>query len=194
MNPSPPPPPYPPQYPQQPPGPPYPGPSPQQPKPPIPVDLDTVRTLWQCAAVVGMISLCCGLIGMDRAAMARKLLDEFNRKYPAAQITLGEANTYVWVELGLAALVGAGLWALALFFVRRMRQGRNWARLLLTLVGMFQVVTGIVTLLGVGALHGKLELVSGGLGILQAVVAGGAIYLMHRPDVNKYFQSELFRR
>jgi hypothetical protein len=192
------------QHPPYPPGPQRPGPPPPfgyppaaPPKQPVPADLDTVRTLWVCSAVLGVLSVVCAVCGMDRHALAQQLYEQFNRSYPsAAKLTLSQAQTYVWVELALVGVLEVGFWLVALLVVRRMRAGRLWARTLLTAVGVFQVVKGVYSLVDVGGLRSRLELASGAMGIIQAVLAVGAIYLMYRSEANDYFQRnrQVFRR
>lgn len=180
---------------QYPPGPYPPGPDPYgqfppapPPRPPVPADLDTARTLWIVSAVLGVLSMVCAVSGLDRRALAQRLCEEFNRNYPsAAKLTLSQAGTYVWIELVLVSALDMVFWAVALWVVRRMRAGRLWARTLLTALGVFQVVKGVDSLIGVGGLHSRLELGSGAMSIIQAVLAVGAVYLMYRSDANGYF-------
>jgi hypothetical protein len=162
---------------------------PGPPTPPVPPDLDTVRTLWLVTAVLGVSSTLCTVVGLDRAALARQLYDRYNHSYPSGvKLTLGQAGAYVWVGLVLIVVFDLGFWALALTFVRRMRAGRLWARALLTVFAAFELVTGVDALFGVRGTHSALELAVGAMSILRAVLAAGAIYLMHRPESNSFFQ------
>jgi hypothetical protein len=167
------------------------------PEPPVPADLDIVRSLWVCSAVLGALSMVCAVWGIDRHALARQLSEMVNRDYPsAAKLTLSQAQTYVWVELALVVMLDVGFWVVALLVVRRMRAGRPWARTLLTALAVFEVVKGIDSLVGVGGLHSTLELAGGAMSIIQAVLAVGAVYPMYRSDTNGYFQRDrqVFRR
>ncbi len=68
-----------------------------------------------------------------------------------------------------------------------MRKGKNWARMLLTMAGVFTVFSALPTGSAPGRASGTAALLMGGRGNLQAVAAIGAIVLMHRKESNAYF-------
>ena len=185
-----------PQYPAGPP--PYPGQHPGQypmppaaPEPkPVPADVVTAFQLWFVVAALGVVYLVAALLFVhsDRATFVNQLMDEFARQQIDPLPTRAEVDQLLTLGLvGTGLLMTALLGGLTILFAFKMRKGKNWARMLLTMAGVFTVVSAIPTLFGVGAATGPAALVMGGAGILQAVVALGAIVLMHRKESNAYF-------
>ena len=89
--------------------------------------------------------------------------------------------------VAVAALRVIGFGALFLFWVKRMRAGKLWARMLLTVIGSFIVFTTILDLFAIASSAGAMDVVMSVLSIGQGVLAAGAIYLMHRRESNEYF-------
>lgn len=168
---------------------------PESQPPPIPVDLDTARTLWRC--VVGLNVVSVGFAVADgvgqRHELAQQMLKQLQQsKQPGLTFTQSQVEVYVWIGLVLAAVFGVAVSVLIFFTANWMRQGKHWARVLLTVLGSFQVVSALAAF---GGAHGSgLTVVMDGLGLLQAVLAGGAMFLMYRPDSMKYFLARRKRR
>lgn len=163
---------------------------PVPPPPPVPEDLNTARVLWRCEVILGLIGfgLTLAIVASNRKTYARQMLADLQRSAPEAKLTLSQVEIYVWVALGLAVVIGLVFSAAVLLVVHLLRRGRMWARVVLTAVGAFLIMSAIVTLFSAGVARGALGMAMDGVSIVQAVVAGGAIYLMHRPEVNVYLQ------
>lgn len=159
---------------------------------PPPVDVVTAYQLLCAVAVLGVVNMIASLLAVhaDRATYVDQLLLDVAAQDAGMQIGRDTAETLMVVGLGLTALIGLGVTALYLLFVHKMRAGRNWARMLVTMIGVMMVFVAVPTLFGLGA-GGGAVMVAGGASILQAVLSVGAIVLMHRGDSNRYFMPGL---
>ncbi|NKR40772.1 hypothetical protein GS503_07855 [Rhodococcus hoagii] len=178
----------PPQYPGQPQGQ-YPMPPVQQEKRPVPADVLTAFQLWFVVAALGVVYLVAALLFVhsDRASFVDQLMDEFAKQQIDPLPTRAEVDQLL--TLGLVAtgvILTLVLGGLTILFAFKMRKGKNWARMLLTMAGVFTVFSALPTVFGAGG-SGTAALLMGGAGILQAVAAIGAIVLMHRKESNAYF-------
>jgi hypothetical protein len=94
----------------------------------------------------------------------------------------------------VVALIGSGviitvlLGGLTVLLALKMRRGRNWARMLLTMGGVLAVSSAVPSIFGFGAATGVGAFVMGGTSIVQAVAAIGAIVMMFRSDSREYFR------
>ncbi|SNT38151.1 hypothetical protein [Rhodococcoides kyotonense] len=158
-------------------------------KRPAPVDVETARHLWWGVALLGMINLLATLIVVygDRSVFAQQLVDDVMAQDASIPLTVDSAESYLIAALVVMVAIGVGFGALFLFWVNKMRMGKMWARMLLTMIGTVTVVLTVPQLFGFGANDGAMAIVLGVAGILQGVLAAGAIYLMHRKDSNEYF-------
>ncbi|WP_242676761.1 hypothetical protein [Rhodococcus sp. ABRD24] len=173
-----------PQYPAVPPVPPA-----GQDKRPVPTDVVTAFQLWFVVAALGIVYLVSALAFVygDRTAFVDQLMDEV-AKQPDVDLSRSQAEQLLVVGLVITGIfLSVVLTGLLALFDFKMRKGKNWARMLLTMVGVFTVFSAIPTVFGIGAATGPAALVMGGAGILQAVAAIGAIVLMHRKESNEYF-------
>ena len=122
-----------------------------------------------------------------REEFAQSLLDDLAAQDAAADMTVESTQSMVTVMLVVTVFVVLGFGALFLFWVKRMRAGKMWARMLLTVIGSFTVFTTILELFSIASSAGAMNIVMSVLGIGQGVLAAGAIYLMHRRESNEYF-------
>jgi hypothetical protein len=162
----------------------------QQPNEPqaVPVDVVTAFQLLCGVAVLGIVNMIATLVAVyaDRATFVDQLLADIAVQDPSLEVGRDTVETVVIAGLGVTALLGLGVTALYLLFVFKMRAGRNWARMLVTMIGALMVVFALPSLFGlVGG--GGAAIVSGAAGILQAVLSVGAIVLLHRAESNRYF-------
>ncbi|QCQ92327.1 hypothetical protein [Rhodococcus sp. SGAir0479] len=191
-----------PQYSSEPPQ--QPGPYPQYPTPPgqypmppaaperrpVPADVTTAFQLWFAVIALGVVYLVAALmfVHSDRATFVDQLMDELAKQQPGLEVSRSEVDQLLTLGLvGTGVVLALVLGGLTVLFAFKMRKGRNWARMVLTMAGVFTVFSAIPTVFGAGAATGTAALVMGGAGILQAVVAVGAIVLMHRKESNAYF-------
>jgi hypothetical protein len=136
-----------------------------------PASVDTSFMLWLVAAAIGVISSLLSFGTQDELAAEMGV---------AADTGANAAGTVV-------GLIVIGIWIAVVF---AMRNGKNWARIVLAVLGGLNVVFGLFGLLALGilfslgitgALQGLLSIAS-----LAAVVA--AIVFMFKPDANYYFK------
>jgi len=125
------------------------------------------------AGVVYVISLLMG-IGMLDDPQIRKAFDEAMRGSGSsgAQFAFDDFKGFLAGSLVVIALIGAGLYALVAFFVRK---GRNWARIL----GTVFAALSIVGLFGMPSI--------GTLGTLAGIAA---IVLLYLPASAPYFRKQ----
>ncbi|MGF0312872.1 hypothetical protein [Rhodococcus sp. IEGM1428] len=156
---------------------------------PAPVDVETARHLWWGVALIGALSALYSVWTLfgAREEFAQSLLDELAAQDAAADMTVESTQSMVTVMLVVTIFVVIGFGALFLFWVKRMRAGKMWARMLLTVIGSFIVFTTMLDLFAMASTAGAMNIVMGVIGIGQGVLAAGAIYLMHRRESNEYF-------
>ena len=156
---------------------------------PAPVDVETARHLWWGAVLIGALSALYSVWTLfgAREEFAQSLLDELAAQNAAADMTVESTQSMVTVMLVVTVFVVIGFGALFLFWVKRMRAGKLWARMLLTVIGSFIVFTTILDLFAIASSAGAMDVVMSVLSIGQGVLAAGAIYLMHRRESNEYF-------
>jgi hypothetical protein len=162
---------------------------PEPPQRPAPVDVETARHLWWGVAGLGLLSLLLTLLTVsgDKSVYAQQLVDDVKAQDPSLPLTLDSAETYLTSALVVMALLGVGFAALFVYWVKKMRVGRLWARTVLTMIGTVTVVLALPQLFAFGTDGGAVQVLMSVTGILQGVVAAGAIYLMHRKEANAYF-------
>ena len=156
---------------------------------PMPVDVGTAYQLWCGVLILGIVSTVTSLAVMwrDRQAFVDQLMDQMPEMSGSEAMTRDDWLALIPFGLGAAAVGSFVILGLLYLVVRQMRRGKNWARMLLTLVGVFMTLSTVPTLFGVGAGAGVEGWVLGIVGILQAVLTVGAIVLMHRRESNLYF-------
>ncbi|WP_395704789.1 hypothetical protein [Rhodococcus ruber] len=165
-----------------------PGPAPAQ-RRPTPVDVETAFQLWCAVAVLGLVYLGASVLLMweRRDEFVDQMTAELARQTPPVDMPRESLESLLPLGFGITAVLGLVFTGLFVLVAFAMRRGRNWARMLLTMIGVFLTVTAIPTVFGVGALGGGAGLVIGLVSILQGVCSVGAIVLMHRREPNLYF-------
>ncbi len=96
-----------------------------------------------------------------------------------------QAETSFGIRIGVGALISLVLYAL---FIIKMRAGKNWARITLTVL-IPLIVLGSLVLSDIGTLLsvGGLGLVKVVLTALELILIIAAVVFMYRPDSNAYF-------
>lgn len=169
-------------------GQPYPGSG--QPHPgsagPAPVDVQTSFKLWILNVVLGVLAAVLTFFTInDQLALG---LDE------AARTTPGVTREQLETGLLVAAIAGGVFYlvllGLMLLFVFKMRAGRNWARIVLTVLGGIGLVFALFGLPGTFALFamGILGVLVGLLSLVGIVLTAAAIFFMFRPAASAYFR------
>lgn len=168
--------------------------------PPPPDDPDVVQrpssvdnSFWAGIAspVIGLLAAALELFGVFGSAGSEAFLAELRRQTaaqgagPAFAPEQMEALYRIAVVVGLVFLVVlAALWIMFLLF---MRGGRNWARVVVTVVG---AIWSVLTLPQVFGPVVVLDL----LAVLQLVAIVATIAFAYRASSNHYFQAIAARR
>jgi hypothetical protein len=144
-------------------------------RPAAPASVLNAVKLMYAGAAISLVSLIVSLTGISGTKAA------IRKARPS--LTVAQVNQLDHFIIGLAivsGLVGIGLW---LWMARATGQGRNWARILST------VLFGLATL----DLFGVFSQPKTALGLifplLTWLVGAGAIYLLWRPDSSSFFKA-----
>ncbi|MEV6428570.1 hypothetical protein [Nocardia sp. NPDC051463] len=159
-----------------------------QPSPP-PEDIRTARQLWWGVVGFGIVQLAGSMLAAmrNRHEFAKQMFDQMQESDP--KFAMATADLMVSLAYVVAVLLGLTIAAVALVLAHQLFLGKLWARTLLTFVGVWLALTAVGTIFALGSgSAGVASLVAGGAGIVQGVLAAGAIYLSHRPDSTAYFQ------
>lgn len=145
-----------------------------------PKSIDNAFTLWLVSIGLSVLGLILTLtVGGDDITKAVR--DGMPGK--SEQEITDAANAFKVIT----AVVGIIFALLYLLFAYKMRAGRNWARITLSVLGGLNVIS---------ILYGFRQ--SGGLGIviglIEVIVIAAAVFFMYRADSNQYFQASRARR
>ncbi|MFF2111310.1 hypothetical protein CJ179_19585 [Rhodococcus sp. ACS1] len=169
---------------------PYPPPVPQpKPERPAPVDVGTAAQLLWVVAVLGLVQALAAMVLVvgEKSTFVDELMKNPSFTSGEVDMTRDGVEKLFYVGIGFTVVLILILTGLFVLFVHFMRKGRNWARMLITIACVMMVVWTIPVLFGIGSDGSASALALGGVQILQAVVAVGAVVLMHRKDSNSYF-------
>ncbi|MEU4739468.1 hypothetical protein AB0G02_03245 [Actinosynnema sp. NPDC023658] len=159
---------------------------PKPPRPTPPKLVDLARWLFIASAVIGMGRFLFQL--SDREMLIRELR--------AQQPGLGQDELDAAATGGIVfgLLLAAGLVLVYTLLANRMASGRNWARILLTVLAGAGIFFGVVRLIaaasGFAAAFGLV--VSGvdlAFGVVTMLVDAVAVALVYQPSVSGYFRS-----
>ncbi|MGW5387827.1 hypothetical protein [Nocardia sp. NPDC003963] len=151
------------------------------------MDITTARQLWWGVIGLGVGRLFVSLA--DTLTNRERFSAEFRERMQSAdpQITPAMVDLLVTVGAILGVILGLAVAALGVLVVHQLGKGKLWARTLLTFVGIWLVVSGVAALFSIGVVEGLGPVLSGAAAIVQAVLAGGAIFLCQRPESAKWF-------
>lgn len=154
-----------------------------------PEDVVTARQLWWGVIGLSVIQLFVSLA--DTLLNRERFVAEFREQMQSADQQFAPATIDLFVTVGalLGMVFGAGLAALGVVVVHQLGKGKVWARTLLTVVGIWMMIMGFAALFSIGVMENAGQMLSGAVSILQAVLAGGAIYLCRRPEAVQWFAS-----
>ncbi|PKW13011.1 hypothetical protein [Saccharopolyspora spinosa] len=166
-----------------------------EPAPTSPQALLVARWLWIGSVLIGVVQAFIQLV--DRP----QLIAELRQLQPGmSQMDLeAAANSGIMVTFLLKAMI------LLLYVVlsRRMLEGRNWARIVLTVFGGFGIFNAVLTVLTVSLVGTALIRELSGVAItgvdvvfslVVMLVEIAAIVFMYRPDSNRFFRAVRNRR
>ena len=156
---------------------------------PVPVDVGTAAQLWWGVIAFGLVDVTAMLIQLfgQRTELAEEFSKSLTTDQPDTTVTISNPESLVVAGLGIAAVIALLVAGLFVLIVRKMERGRNWARMVLTIFGVMQGIGAISSLFGLASPDGTLALITGASGIVQGVLAVGAIVLLHRRESNAYF-------
>ncbi len=143
-----------------------------------PKAIDTAYLLWLVAAGVSILS---SIIGFFTAqAILEETLGDLGPEFRSAIEAQGPSYGGIIFSLAISAI-----W---IAVVMQMRKGANWARILLTVLGVISVLFGI---LGVFVLFsiGFLGIIQGLLSLVGYAAIVGGIIFMFKPESSQYFKA-----
>nr|BFE47678.1 hypothetical protein GCM10017745_11050 [Saccharothrix mutabilis subsp. capreolus] len=151
-------------------------------RPPRPKSVDTAFLLFMISAGLGILSSIFSFITAKEAAEAalKPLRDAgFDTSAAAVEPSYGGA---------IFSLILFAVWIAVVF---QMRNGQNWARITLTILGGLGILFGLIGLIGIGLLFslGIFGVIQGLFNIIQLALIIGALVFMFKPDANHYFKA-----
>jgi hypothetical protein len=165
------------------------------PEPSAPQSLLVARWLWIGSVLVGVVQAFIQLVDRPRLIAELRKLDP-----NMSQLDLdAAANSGIMFTFLLKAMI----LLLYVLLAKRMLEGRNWARVVLTVFGGFGVFNAVVTVLAVSMFGSALLSELSGVAITWVDVAFSvavmfveiaAIVFMYRPESNRFFQAVRNRR
>ncbi|MBL1075697.1 hypothetical protein JK358_14980 [Nocardia sp. 2] len=162
---------------------------PVAPRPAPPDDVRTACQLWYAALAVGVVQVVAGLLSQlgRRRELAQQMFDEMKDSQPT--ITLAQVEMWVPIVFGLVGFFWLILTGVGAAIVYQLGRGKNWARALLTGLALFFVLGAVGTFfMGGDEAPGAASLVASCAGIVQGVLAAGAVFLCFRKDSDAYFR------
>ncbi|HET8992523.1 MULTISPECIES: hypothetical protein [unclassified Rhodococcus (in: high G+C Gram-positive bacteria)] len=167
--------------------PPTPGPSAHAARP-APQDVVTAYQLWCGVLLLTVITLLFG--AFDLWSGRTELVDmmvEMTADTGTEELSRSDLDAAIPMVVVLTVVFGLVIVGMLYLVVRQMYKGKNWARMALTLIGVFMTLSTLPTVFGVGVGAGGSGLALGIISIASAVLTVGAIVLMHRRESNAYF-------
>ncbi|EWC63438.1 hypothetical protein UO65_1115 [Actinokineospora spheciospongiae] len=147
-----------------------------------PKPVDTAFTLWIANAALSLIAYVVTLtLGGDALREAAR---DSARASGGGGLSEADIDTAVTAGLVFSGVIAVAFFALYLLFAFKMRAGRNWARITLTVLGALGLISGLFSLLG-----GGLDAVSLVLNIIQIALIGTAIFMMWQKEATHYFEA-----
>jgi len=153
--------------------------------PPAPKLINISRWLWIASAAIGTLRFVVQLADRDM------LITEMRKQQP--NLSQDEIDAAVSGGIGFGLLLGVGLVLLYALLAHRMAQGRNWARIVLTVIGAAAIFLGLVRLIAVGsgfdtAFGVEVSPIDLAVGTVTMVLDSTALILMFLPSVAGHFR------
>jgi hypothetical protein len=166
--------------------------SPQQaPQQPAPQEVKQSYMLWLVAIGLAVISLIISVVTMARTTSS----------ISGTGVSGGDTNVRVGgagsaVATAIVGLILYGVWYL---FIHKMRDGRQWARITLLVIGILsflgflgsQALRGGAAATGLSVAGGGGDTASTIVGVIEWIAIIGAVIMMFRPAANAYFRSQV---
>ncbi|MGP4015194.1 hypothetical protein [Saccharopolyspora sp. 5N708] len=164
-------------------------------EPTVPQSLLLARWLWIGAVLIGVVQAFIQFVDRPRLiAELRQLQPQMSQQDLDAAANSGIMFTF---------LLKAMILMVYLLLAKRMLEGRNWARVVLTVFGGFGVFNALITVLMVSVVGPAVVRELSGVAItgmdavfalLVMVVEVAAIVFMYRPESNLFFRAARNRR
>lgn len=143
-----------------------------------PADVQKAFKLWIVSIAIGVLGTLVGLIFgfANREDLETTIMDN------SPTLTPDEVSTTVTATLIAVAVIGLIIAGLELLFTFKMRAGRNWARIVLTVLGVLGVLFslyGLATAFTIGSV----------LTLISIIVVIAAIVFMFKPASSAYFST-----
>jgi len=148
-------------------------------RPPAPSSVANAVKLMYAGAAVSAVSL---IISLADISGTKTAIRKARPNLTATQVS--QLNTFIISLAIVSGLIGIGLW---LWMARANNQGKNWARIVST------VLFGLATLDLVGVFSQPKTLLGLIFPVLTWLVGLGAIWLLWRPDSTAFFRPQGFR-
>jgi hypothetical protein len=154
-----------------------------------PRSVQLARWLWIGSTLVGLAR---SLVKLgDRAT----LLSELRKMQP--ELSQQELDTATSSGILFSIVFSLAIVAIFVLLANRMAQGRNWARVVMTVIGGLSVVGTTLSLIVVALLGPSLTTQLAGVpigavdlmfGVVVIALDASTLVLMFRPDSNRYFR------
>ncbi len=148
-------------------------------RPAAPPSVVTAVKLMYAGAAVSTVSLIISLVNISGTKAA---IRKARPSLTAAQVS--QLNTFIISLAVVSGLIGVALW---LWMAWANNQGKNWARILST------VLFGLATLDLVGVFSEPKTLIGLVFPVLTWLVGLGAVFLLWRPDSSAFFKPQGLR-
>lgn len=157
--------------------------------PAVPRVLGLAWWLWIAATVVGIVR---SVVQLSDRTM---LVSQISRAAP--ELTQSQVDQAVNSGIVLTLLVTGGIAAVYVLLANRLLRGRNWARVVMSLVAGFGVLGTVLALFGMAALGSsvtvrgttvQLGFVDVVFGLVVAALDVAVVVLIWHPDTNRYFR------
>jgi hypothetical protein len=150
----------------------------ESPRPPAPQPVLQAVKFMYVGAAVSTVSL---IISLADISGTKAAIHKARPSLTAAQVN--SYNTFIISLAVVSGLIGIALW---LWMARANKEGKNWARILST------VLFGLATLDLVGVFSEPKTALGLVFPVLTWLVGLGAVWLLWRPDSTAYFKSQRF--
>ena len=147
-------------------------------RPPAPSSVANAVKLMYAGAAVSAVSL---IISLADISGTKTAIRKARPNLTATQVS--QLNTFIISLAIFSGLIGIGLW---LWMARANNQGKNWARIVST------VLFGLATLDLFGVFSQPKTLLGLVFPLLTWLVGAGAVWLLWRPDSTAFFKPQGF--
>ena len=148
-------------------------------RPPAPQSVANAVKLMYAGAAVSTVSL---IISLADISGTKAAIRKARPSLTATQVN--QLNTFIISLAVVSGLLGIALW---LWMARANNQGKNWARILST------VLFGLATLDLFGVFSQPKTLLGVVFPLLTWLIGLGAVFLLWRPDSTAFFKPQEFR-